>query len=206
MKIVRMRTMFFARNDSVRRMGSFRNDSASKRTGSFRRCHPLLLGLDCGFDGFVHLAVAGAAAKVAAQRVANFGIGRIRIGREQVFNRHHEAGSTETALRASPIAVGFLNCSQGPVLADAFHGGDFLPFATCRQQRAGEHRQFVNKNSACAARGVIAPSLGAGQLQVYPQGVKQEAIGLDRQLMRAAIDAKFEESFFHEKQLLAVSS
>ena len=197
MKIVRKRTIFFARNDSVRGMGSFRNDSASKRTGSFRRRHSLLLGLDRGFDRFVHLAVAGAAAKVATQGIADFCIGRIRICREQVCDGHHEAGSAEAALRASPIAVGFLDCSQGPVLADAFDGGDFLAFATRGEHGAGEHGQSINQNSAGAARGVVAAALGSGKLQVYAQGVKQEAIGLDREFMRAAIDAKFEELFFH---------
>src|SRR6202142_3837855 len=68
-----------------------------------------------------------------------------------MFYRHHEAGGAEAALGASPVAVGFLDCGQGAVLAHAFDGGDLLAFATGGEHGAGEHRSAVNKNGAGAA-------------------------------------------------------
>src|SRR5437762_5586952 len=92
--------------------------------------HSLLLGFYGRFDGLVHLAVAGAAAEIAAEGLANFCIGRIGIGRQQMCDRHHEAGGAEAALSPAPVAVSFLDCSESAVFGDAFDAGDLLPFAT----------------------------------------------------------------------------
>src|SRR5215467_1364046 len=87
-----------------------------------RRC--LLLRLNRCFDRLVHLAVASAAAEITAQRFANFIVGWIEIGRQQMFDRHHESRSAEAALCAAPIAIGLLNCGQRAVLGDAFDSRD----------------------------------------------------------------------------------
>src|ERR1700690_995171 len=106
-----------------------------------------------------------------------------------MFYRHHEAGGAEAALGASPVAVGFLDGGQRAVFAHAFDGGDLLAFATGGEHGAGEHRRAVNKNSAGTAGGIVASALGAGEIEVETEGVEQESIRLDGDLIRAGVDA-----------------
>jgi len=160
-----------------------------------------VLGLNCGFNCLIHLAIARAAAQVAAQGVADFGIGGMGICGKQMLYRHHEAGGAETALRASPVTVSFLDSGQSAVLADTFDRGDLLAFAACCQHSAGKGRHAINQNSAGATGGIITSALGAGELQVLAERIEQQAIGHDRQLMRAAIHSEFEKLFFHKQQL-----
>ena len=47
-----------------------------------------------------------------------------------MLHRHHEAGRAESALRAAPVAVSFLDGRQAAVLADPFDRRDLLAFAT----------------------------------------------------------------------------
>ena len=124
----------------------------------------LLLGLNRRFDCFIHLAVAGTAAEIAAKGFANVCFGRIRICGEQMFDRHHESGSAEATLRTSPVAVGFLDGGQRSVFTDAFDSGNLLAFATCGQHCAREHGRAVNQNRASSAGGIVAAALGAGEL------------------------------------------
>jgi hypothetical protein len=144
------------------------------------------------------LAIAGAAAQVAAQGVADFGIGWIGICGKQVLYRHHEAGSAEAALRASPVTISFLNSGQSTVFADAFDRGDLLALAARGQQGAGEGRHAINQNGTGPAGGIVTAALGAGELQVLTERIEQQAIGHNRQLVRAAIHSEFEKLFFHE--------
>src|SRR5581483_9326066 len=92
------------------------------------RCSMLgfLLRLNGCLDRLIHLRVARAAAEIAAERVTNLFVGRIRIGGEQMFDCHHEPGSAVSALCAAPVAISLLNGGKAAVLADAFHGRDLL--------------------------------------------------------------------------------
>src|SRR5258708_31002006 len=122
-----------------------------------------------------------------------------------MFYCHHEAGGAEAALGASPVAVGFLDCSQRPVLAYAFDGGDLLAFATGGEHGARKHRSAVNQHGAGAAGGVVASALGAGEVEFPAQRIEQESVRLDGDLVRARVDAELEELFFHVNQSSAIS-
>src|SRR5262249_5456037 len=65
---------------------------------SVMRCrHPLLLRFNRRFDGLIHLRIARAAAKIAAQGLPDLVVGRAWIRRDQVFDGHHEPRSAEAA-------------------------------------------------------------------------------------------------------------
>src|SRR5690242_20770873 len=163
----------------------------------FCRCHALLLGLDCRLYGLVHLVVAGAAAEIAAQRLLDFRLGRMRVGGQQIFHRHDEAGGAVAALGAAPVTISLLNGGQAAVFAHPFHGGDLLLLAAGGQQRAGKHRDTLHLHRAGAAGGVVAAALRPGEAQVLAQHVEQQLAGLERQLVGATVDAKGDEFFFH---------
>src|SRR5262249_22181080 len=123
-------------------------------------------------DSFVHLAVTGAAAKIAAEGAADLIFRWVGVGRKKRFDRHDETGGAIATLRATPVAVSFLNRRQTAVLTDAFDSGDLLPFATGSEHRAGEHGDAIDENSARAAGGVVASALMASELQILSQSVE----------------------------------
>src|SRR5438552_13495389 len=79
---------------------------------------PSLLRLNCSFDCLIHLAVSGAAAQISAEGVTDFLFRWLRIFGQQMLYRHDESRSAEAALRAAPVAIGFLNRRQAAVLTD----------------------------------------------------------------------------------------
>jgi hypothetical protein len=157
----------------------------------------LLLRFDGGFDCLVHLRVSGAAAKISAESVTNLIFSGVGIDCEQMLYRHHETWGAEAALRASPISVSFLDCGKRAVLAYAFNSSDLLPLAAGSEQRAGEHGNAIHENGARTAGRIITATLGAGEQQILPQGVKQQLAGLDGELAGAAVYPEFDEFFLH---------
>src|SRR5579862_2204910 len=110
---------------------------------------------------------------------------------------HHESGSAISALRAAPVAIGFLNGCQAAVFADSFNRRDLLPLAARGKYRAREHRSAVDEHGTGAARGVIASALGSSQPKILTKCVEQQFAGLDCQLAGAAINAEFDKLLFH---------
>jgi len=156
-----------------------------------------MLGHDGRFNRLIHLVVSGASAQVPAQCASNLFVRWIGIHREQVFDRHDEARRAETALCTSPIAVSFLDRGQAAVFTHAFDGRDLLPFATGREHGAGKHRDAIHLHGARSAGRVVTATLGASKLQVQTQSVQQKRAGLECKLMGPAVDAEFDEFFFH---------
>src|SRR4029077_8157708 len=64
------------------------------------------------FDDF---DVAGAAANVAAERIADFGVGRARIAPQQSRRRHDEARRAIAALRAELFVEAALHGGEVPI-------------------------------------------------------------------------------------------
>src|SRR5450631_3429911 len=159
--------------------------------------HSLLLRFNRRLDRRVHLRVAGAAAEIAAQRAADLFVRGIRIHREQMLYRDHEARCAVSALRAAPISISLLNRSQAAVLTDAFDGSDLLPLATGGEQRTGEHRRAVHEHRAGSAGGIVAAALGAGEAEIAAQHVEQQRARLDGELVGKTVNAQFYEFFFH---------
>src|SRR5258707_15392010 len=84
----------------------------------------LLLRLNSRLDRLVHLRVARAAAQVPAQGMADLFFARLRIAVQQRFHRDHETRCAEAALRAAPVAIGFLDRRQRAVVSNTFHCSD----------------------------------------------------------------------------------
>src|SRR5437868_2792648 len=138
--IIEKASLVIGRSSLAKSRPSCRKRVQDYKITLFNSCHSLLFGINRGFDGLIHLAIARATAKIAAKRAANLGSGRIRISRQYVFHCHDETRSTETTLRASPVAIGFLDGGQTAVFAHTFDGSDLLSFATGSQHCARQHR------------------------------------------------------------------
>src|SRR5581483_1699646 len=54
-----------------------------------------------------------------------------------------------------------------------------------------------------AAGRIVATALGAGEPQVLAQCIEQKLAGLDRQFVSTAIDAEFDEFFFHKQSAIS---
>ena len=83
------------------------------------------------------------------------------------------------------------------MFAHALDRGDLLAFTTGRKQGAGQHRDAIHQHRAGAAGRIVAAALGAGKIEILTQDVEQQLARLDGQLVRATVDAKFDEFFFH---------
>src|SRR5690348_949434 len=112
--------------------------------------------------GFVDLHVAGAAAKIAGERFANFVERGIRITIEQGFRGNHEARRAETALRAAHFGEALLDRIELARTAESFYGGDFALLIAGGERDTGKRWNTVNQHGAATATGVVAAALGAG--------------------------------------------
>src|SRR5262245_21906665 len=70
------------------------------------------------------LVVAGAAAKIAGEPIANLGFGRIGIAREQFARRNQDAWSADAALQAVELKEMALQRMQFIALGHALDGVD----------------------------------------------------------------------------------
>jgi hypothetical protein len=84
------------------------------------------------------------------------------------------------------------------VFGDAFDGRDLRALVRSSEHGTGEHWNAINLDCACAARGIIATAFAACESEVLPKDVEQELIGLDCQLVRSTVYAKFYELFLHQ--------
>ena len=75
-------------------------------------------------DRFEYLHVAGAAAKIAGEPVANVCFTRLRIAFEQIDSREDHPWSTNTTLRAAVVDKSLLHRVQLISIRDAFNRHD----------------------------------------------------------------------------------
>ncbi len=108
-------------------------------------------------DGVLDGAIAGAAAQVALQRVAELGALRLIEGRRG----HDHAGGTEAALEALRLEKRALHRVQFVALRQAFDGGHFAALRAQSRHQAGMHRLAVEIDRAGAAVAGVAAFLDA---------------------------------------------
>ena len=114
------------------------------------------------------LHVAGAAADVGAERLADVVIARMRIAAQQADRRHDESRRAIAALRAELFVEAALHCGKPSVVAERFHGVD-APARDARGERqAGEPRLVVDQHRAGAALAAVASRFCAGQADASP--------------------------------------
>jgi hypothetical protein len=76
---------------------------------------------------FHDLAVAGAAAQHAAERILHLGLVRARVAPEQARRGHQHAGRADAALGRAVAMKGGLQRGRDPVPRETFDGGDLAP-------------------------------------------------------------------------------
>ena len=125
-------------------------------------------------DRIDDLLVAGAAAQVAADRLADLLLGRPRVGVEQRLRRDQHARRAVAALQRVRLAEAVLQHAQRAVgLRQALDRGDAVAVRLHREHQAGAHRLAVEHDRARAADAVLAADVRAGEAQILAQPVDE---------------------------------
>src|SRR5262245_47779387 len=91
--------------------------------------------------------VAGAAAEVAAEALADLVVGGARVVAEHRRHADDEAGCAEPALQAMAIAERLLHRRQAAAVGpEAFDRGDFVSVGLHREHEAGPHGVTVEQH------------------------------------------------------------
>ena len=90
----------------------------------------------CQLDRLDNLDIAGAAAVVVFQSVADFRLGRSRMEQQQRLCRHHHARCTEAALHSADIEKRVLNHLQHGVVRCVFDGFDGFAVQSAHERHA----------------------------------------------------------------------
>src|SRR5436305_325183 len=103
--------------------------------------------------------VAGAAAQMAGQHLADLLVGRRRMLREKRAGAHDDAGRAVAALEPVLGPEGLLDRMQPLSGRDALDGRDLPAVDLNRQHETGANRRAVEEHGAGAAHAVLAPDM-----------------------------------------------
>ena len=120
---------------------------------------------DRRFDGLEDLLIAGAAAQVSGERLADLVARRVGVLVEQRLRRDQEARRAVAALRGAEVGEGLLQRMQAAVGHQAFDGLDLAAVALDAEDQAREHRLAVEQHGAGAALAELAAVLGAAEVR-----------------------------------------
>src|SRR5882672_5014110 len=156
------------RHPSSRRRG---NAAGLRRERSF----PFLR---YAFGGELHrlddLLVAGAAAQVAADGVANLVFGRIRDRIQQGLRCDEHSRGAVAALKAVRLAEAVLQYAHRAVgIRETFDGGDAVAVCLHRVHEAGTYRLSVEHHRARPADAVLTADVRAGEPELISQPVDE---------------------------------
>ncbi len=126
------------------------------------------------------LAVAGAAAQHAAERVLDVAGRRVAIAREEIARRHEHARRADAALRRAVREECLLQPIEPAIARERFDRRDPPPVDLRRRNEAGAHLFAIEEYRARAAIARIAADLGAGEAQTVAEEVG-ETLGRGRQ-------------------------
>jgi hypothetical protein len=140
------------------------------------------------------LHVTGAATDVAAERLADVGLARVRIAPQQSRRCHDESGCAIAALRAELLVEPALHRRKPPIMPQRFDGIDALAANTRGQRQARQPRLIVDQHGARAAFAAITPRLCSSEPYDFPQIIQQQHIVRDRINARATIERQFEQA------------
>ncbi len=139
-------------------------------------------------DGGDDVLVARAAAVVALDRVADLVVGRIGVVGQQVGGRHDHARGAEAALEAVLLPEGGLERMQVVTGRHPFDRPDLASVRLDGQHRARLDGHAVHVDGAGTALAGVAADVGAGQVEVFAEGLDQETSRLHVQLPACPID------------------
>src|SRR3954469_8330745 len=129
------------------------------------------------FHPFEDLEIAGAAAEVAGERLADFFAAWGWVLGEQGFGGHQDARRAVAALGGAEVGEGGL---EGMELVAELHPLDRLDRFAARlggEHQTGEHGTAVHQHRAGAALAELAAVLGAGQRALLAQHLEQRVVG-----------------------------
>src|SRR3954471_18637587 len=131
--------------------------------------------------------VAGAAAQVARQRLADLLLARGGVAPQQVLRGHDLPGDAEAALDRAGVQELLLQIGQ-PVRREALDGRDRMPLGLGAEHEARVDGAVVEQNGTRAALALGAAALRAGQPHLVAQRVEQRAVGRHGDRALAAVD------------------
>ena len=126
----------------------------------------LLMSAAAALNRLDDVVVAGAAAEIAFQPLADLLLRGIRVALHQVDRAHDHAGRTEAALQPVMLAERRLHRVQLAVIGQAFDGRDLRLRNLQREDGAALHRHAIHVHHARAALAGVAADVGPGQIEV----------------------------------------
>src|SRR6266516_3282895 len=143
-------------------------------------------------DGVEDLRVAGAAAEVAGQCLADLVVARARIARQQIRGRDDQARSAEAALDRAGLGEGLLDGVQPAVLAQTFDGHQLVPVRLGGKDEACADELAVQQHGARSALALLARVLRARQTEPLAENVEQTLARPHVGLMALAVDGQLD--------------
>src|SRR5262249_55147407 len=136
-----------------------------------------------------NLHVPGAATEIPGQTVADFGLTGMRILLEQIDGGHDHARCADAALGATAFYEGLLHRMQLIWRdRDSLDGGNRRAGDLGNRDQTTVHNLPVYHHTAGAALTFAATLLGAGEVQLFAQHVKQPLHWIGGRLPRLAVN------------------
>ena len=154
-------------------------------TGADSRSRSVAGGL---LDRLDDVHVAGAAAEVAADPLADLRLGRVGVLAEQPGGLHDHPRGAEAALEAVLVPERLLERMEGGAVGHALDGPDLAAVGLDGEHRARLGALAVDVDGARAAVARVAADVGAGQPEVVAQEVDEQEARLDVGLVGLAVD------------------
>src|ERR1039457_1443732 len=153
-------------------------------------------GLRGGENGFDGLAVTGATAEIARQRVADVVLGGMGVVFEQRLGVQDHSGCAEPALRGAVIEEGFLYRIKLIAVGNAFDGQDLAAIGLCCKHEAGIDGLVVEQDGTRSALPGFAAAFDA-VVAFAAEDVEQEVAGGDGPVLGLAVYGESDLDVFH---------
>lgn len=142
--------------------------------------------------------VAGAPAKIPRKRLSDFGfVVYLRLGAEKIQARHQKAGCAKTALQCVMVPERSLNGMEGAVGRKPLHRHNVCSLGLNGKHQAGPHGLTIEQNRAGSAHPLLATKMRAGQFEILPQKISEQAPRLNEPLYRARVHSQLDHVFCH---------
>ncbi len=129
--------------------------------------------------GVHDVLVAGAAAQIAVETLADFLVGGVRIALDDLLGGHDHSGRAETALQAVLVPEGFLHGIELAAGGESFDGQDLGAVGLNGEHGAAFDGFAVHVHGASAAQRRFATDVRARQTGHFAQVVNQQQARLD---------------------------
>src|SRR5215510_6392333 len=139
-------------------------------------------------DSLDDVDVAGAAAEIARDRLADLLLARVLVPLEQRDARHHHSRRTVAALQAVLLGEPLLHGVELAALLEVLDGPDLATVGLHGEHGARFHRLAVEMHGASAAMRRIATDVGAGQPQHLADEVHEQQPRFDLRLVSGPVD------------------